>query len=489
MTGTEGLGPYRAKRSFEETPEPSGRGSRPDAEPGARFVIQEHHARRLHWDFRLEREGVLVSWALPRGVPLDPADDHLAVHTEDHPLDYFDFEGEIPAGQYGGGRVTRWDSGIYEAESWEDAKVVIRLSGERVEGRYALFRTGGDGDTRNWMIHRMDPPPPGRIPIPDGLEPMKARPAKLPADDAAWGFEIKWDGVRALARCRMGKVELRSRTGRDITATYPEIGDLALELEGAEAILDGELVAFDSDGRPSFQGLQRRMHVASKDQVRRLRTQMPVTYVIFDLLYHDGELLLELPYAERRARLERLGLDGESWRTPSYHRGDGASLLKLTRERGLEGVVGKRLDSPYRPGKRTREWIKVKNVRSQEVVVGGWLPGRGRREGRVGALLCGYYEGEGSERRLRYAGKVGTGFKERDLALLEERLAPLRREASPFEGRQPERAAIFADPELVVEVEFAEWTAAGTLRHPSFKGLRDDRPPRSVVREREERAP
>ena len=479
-TGGERLGEYRAKRSFDVTPEPSGSGD-PDGEVAGRFVIQEHHARRLHWDFRLERDGVLVSWALPRGVPQDPSENRLAVHTEDHPLDYFDFEGEIPAGQYGGGKVTQWDAGTYEAEKFEEGKVVVRLHGRRVEGRYALFRTGG----KNWMIHRMDPAAAGREALPDAIEPRKATLAKLPRNDEEWGFEIKWDGVRAIALCRTGQVELRSRTLRDITSQYPEIGAIALELEGAEAVLDGELVAFDANGRPSFQRLQRRMHVASAAEVRKRRADVSVTYVVFDLLHLGGESLLEVPYEERRERLAALELDGESWQTPAFHRGDGEAMLALSRRQGLEGIVAKRLASPYRPGRRSRDWLKIKNVRGQEVVIGGWLPGKGRRGGGIGSLLAGYYEGEGEgeERHLRFAGKVGTGFSDRDLRTLEEALTPLRRETSPFEGRQPERAAIFAEPRLVAEVEFAEWTQAGTLRHPSFKGLRDDKAPEAVVRE------
>ena len=419
---------------------------------------------------------MLVSWALPRGVPLDPAENRLAVHTEDHPLDYFDFEGEIPKGEYGGGSVTRWDAGTYETEKWEEGKVVVRLRGERVDGRYSLFRTRG----RNWMIHRMDPPPQGREPLPERIEPMKAATAKLPADDECWGYEIKWDGVRAIALCRTGKVTLQSRSLRDITAQYPEIAAIALELEGREAVLDGELVAYDEEGRPSFQRLQRRMHVASAAEVRKRRADVQVTYVIFDLLHLDGESLLTLTYEERRERLETLGLNGESWQTPSYHRGDGAAMLEASRARGLEGVVAKRLTSPYRPGKRGRDWLKVKNFRGQEVVIGGWLPGKGRREGGIGSLLAGVHDEEG---RLRFAGKVGTGFSEEELRRLGELLRPLRRETSPFEGRQPERAAIFAEPELVAEVDFAEWTTAGTMRHPAYKGLRDDKDPRDVVRE------
>jgi bifunctional non-homologous end joining protein LigD len=481
---------YRERRSFDRTPEPEdttgqvARNQAPQqrrgsATPRSRFVIQEHHARRLHWDFRLERDGALVSWALPRGVPDDPSENRLAVHTEDHPLDYLDFEGEIPKGEYGAGEVTIWDRGTYEAEKFEDAKVVVRLEGERVSGRYALFQTNGN----NWMIHRMDPPEPGREPMPERLEPMKATLSALPSDERGWGFEIKWDGVRAIAYCAPGHVRLESRNLREITAQYPEVRGIAEQLGGRGAILDGELVAFDDEGRPSFQRLQQRMHVASETEVRRRREKTPVAYVAFDLLHLDGRSLVELPYEERRRELEELGLDGESWQTPAYHRGDGAALLAASKERGLEGIIAKRLESPYRPGRRSRDWLKVKNVRSQEVVIGGWLPGKGRREGELGALVVGYHERDGAERRLRYAGKVGTGFGASDLRLLVERLEPLAIEQSPFAGRQPQKDVRFVEPRLVCEVEFSEWTSAGTLRHPSYKGLRDDKPAADVVRE------
>jgi bifunctional non-homologous end joining protein LigD len=476
MAKDDRLKGYRSKRSFEETPEPDA-GER--GGDGNRFVIQEHHARRLHWDFRLERDGVLVSWALPRGVPSDPKENRLAVHTEDHPLDYIDFEGEIPKGQYGAGEVTIWDSGTYETEKFEPEKVVVRLDGERVQGRFALFQTRGD----DWLIHRMDRPDPEREPLPERLEPMKATLAKLPSDDENWGYEIKWDGVRALAYCQPGRVTLISRNLRDITPQYPETGGIARAIGAREALLDGELVAFDAEGRPSFQRLQRRMHVGSESEVRRRMGDTPVTYVAFDLLHLDGRSLLALPYTERRSELEALELDGESWQTPDFHRGDGAGLLAASKERGLEGIIAKRLASTYQPGRRSRDWLKVKNVRSQEVVIGGWLPGKGRREGELGALLVGYYERYGKKRRLRYAGKVGTGFAGPDLKLLRERLEPLGRKDSPFEGRQPQKDSIFVEPQLVCEVDFSEWTNAGTLRHPSYKGLRDDKPARDVVRE------
>ena len=466
---------YRAKRDPKKTPEPAGDPTPKNEGDGNRFVVHEHHARRLHWDLRLEHKGVLLSFALPRGVPQDPAENRLAVHTEDHPIEYLDFHGTIPKGEYGAGEMTIWDSGTYEAEKIEENKIVARFAGERVKGRYSLFQTRGD----DWMIHRMDPADPEREPLPERIEPMKATLAKLPADDEGWGYEIKWDGVRAIAYCEPGHVRLESRNLRDITSQYPEVGRIREAVGGDALILDGELVAFDDDGRPSFQRLQRRMHVASESEVRRRMGETPVTYVIFDLLYADGRALFELPYEERRERLEALDLEGESWQVPAYHRGDGAALQAASKKQGLEGIIAKRLESPYRPGKRGREWLKVKNVREQEVVIGGWLPGKGRREGELGALLVGYYD----DGELKYAGKVGTGFGSRDLSLLKKALAPLASDDSPFAGRQPEKGSQFADPELVAQVEFAEWTNAGTLRHPSYKGLRDDKPATDVIRE------
>jgi bifunctional non-homologous end joining protein LigD len=274
-------------------------------------------------------------------------------------------------------------------------------------------------------------------------------------------------------------VRLESRNLREITSQYPEVGRIREAVGGDSVILDGELVAFDGNGRPSFQRLQRRMHVASESEVRRRMGDTPVVYVIFDLLYADGKALLDRPYEERRERLEALGLEGEAWQTPAYHRGDGAALQEASREQDLEGIIAKRLDSPYRPGKRGREWLKIKNHREQEVVIGGWLPGKGRREGELGALLVGYYD----DGKLKYAGKVGTGFAAPDLRLLRERLKPLERDSSPFEGRQPEKGSLYVEPKLVAEVEFSEWTNAGTMRHPSYKGLRDDKPALDVVRE------
>ena len=300
------LDSYRAKRDFSATPEPSGDGEAAE-ERTARFVVQEHHARSLHWDLRLERDGALASWAVPKGIPPDPRRNHLAVRTEDHPLEYLDFHGEIPAGEYGAGTMKIWDRGTYETHKWRDDEVMITFHGERLHGRYVLFRTDG----KNWMIHRMDPPEdPDREPMPERIEPMLARTGPLPARRRRWAYEIKWDGVRAIGYVEGGRLRLASRNGRDITPRYPELRELGRALAGHEAVLDGEVVAFDADGRPSFQRLQGRMHLTSEHAVRRLAQSEPVAYMIFDLLWLDGHSLMDLPYTERREKLLELGLQG-----------------------------------------------------------------------------------------------------------------------------------------------------------------------------------
>jgi bifunctional non-homologous end joining protein LigD len=467
------LGDYAAKRDFDRTPEPAPGHARPwDGPP--RFVVQEHHARRLHWDLRLERDGVGVSWAVPKGIPLDPRTNHLAVPTEDHPLEYFLFEGEIPAGEYGAGTVRIWDEGTYTCETWTDREVKVVLHGRRVQGRYVLFRTG----ERSWMIHRMDPPAdPAREPMPPfgSIVPMKATPAAEVPDGPDWAFEIKWDGQRVLAFVAGGRVRLQSRTGLDATARFPELRGLGPALGAREAILDGEVVAFDAAGRPSFSALQERAH-------RRPR----IAYMIFDLLWLDGHATMRLPYRERRDLLADLGLSGPHWQVPAHHLGDGPALLAASREQGLEGLVAKRTDSVYEPGRRSPAWLKVKNTRRQEFVVLGWLAGAGGRAGGIGSLLVGYHDGEGGP--LRYAGRVGTGFTEAELRRLERLLGPLARPDPPVAdpaALPPEvrSGAHWVEPSLVCEVSFVEWTHGGVLRAASYKGLRDDKPAEEVVRE------
>ncbi len=473
---------YAGRRDFAATPEPAPLAGPDGAEGRRRFVIHEHSARRLHWDLRLERDGVLVSWALPKGMPEEPGENRFAAHTEDHPIEYLDFHGEIPRGNYGAGTMTIWDRGTYECLKWEPRKVEVLLHGERLEARYALFPIDRDDPPKDWMIHRMDPPAdPDREPMPRRIVPMMARQGKLPEPDDGWGFEIKWDGVRAIAYSSPGELRLESRNLNDITASYPELGRLGRALGSHQAVLDGEIVAFDAKGRPSFGTLQRRMHVASRDQAARLARSTPVTYVIFDLLWIDGHSLMGRPYSERRARLLELGLNGQGWQTPEHVVGHGKELLAASAEQHLEGVMAKRLDSIYQPGQRPGTWLKIKTTGRQEFVVGGWLPGKGRRHDRIGALLLGVHEPDGS---LRYVGRVGTGFSEAELDRLAGLLAPLVRDSSPFTaGVRPPREAVFVEPKLVAEVRFAEWTAQGNVRQPSYLGLREDKPAEQVVRE------
>ncbi|HEX5298324.1 MAG TPA: non-homologous end-joining DNA ligase [Streptosporangiaceae bacterium] len=468
---------YRDKRDPARTPEPvPAETPAAGAEPteGGTFVIQEHHARRLHYDVRLERDGVLVSWAVPKGVPDDPAVNHLAVHTEDHPLEYASFEGQIPRGEYGAGSMTIWDHGRYETLKWAKNEVKIRLHGQRVTGGYTLFQTGG----KQWMMHRE------RQPLPAALRPMLAKlTAVPPPDDDNWALEMKWDGVRALAFVERGQVRLMSRTERDITATYPELAGLGRATDRKQLLLDGEIVVFGPDGWPSFEGLQPRMHVSDPAAARLLAGHNPVTYLVFDLLQLDGRPLLDRPYAERRALLESLELAGSFWQTPPTFPGeDFDAVREVSAGHGMEGVVAKRLDSRYQPGTRGGDWRKIKNHLSQEAVVAGYKPGQGNRAGLVGSLLIGVNDDSG----LVYAGHVGTGFNTGTLHMLSERLEPLRRSSSPFAGPVPQmyaRTAVWVEPRLVIDVDFDRWTKAGRMRAPVYKGLRADKDPADVVRE------
>ena len=467
---------YRDKRDPARTPEPVPAAAPTDpgaGDGGGMFVVQEHHARRLHWDFRLERDGVLVSWALPKGVPDDPAVNHLAVHTEDHPLEYGSFEGTIPRGEYGGGQVTIWDHGSYTALKWAPDEVKVMLRGGRLNGGWVLFQTKGD----QWMIHKE------RQALPLSLTPMLAVSAVEPRDLGRWALEMKWDGVRALAFLEQGRLRLMSRTGRDITMAYPELAGLAAGVGRKQVLLDGEIVVFGGNGWPEFEALQPRIHVRDGGQAALLAAQSPVTYLAFDVLQLDGRSLLDASYAERRALLDGLAISGPFWQAPpSFPGEDFEAVREVSRRQGMEGVLAKRLDSRYLPGQRSDAWRKLKNHHRQEVIVAGWKPGKGNREGQVGSLLIGVRGPSG----LQYAGHVGTGFSVETLKMLGRRLRPLRRDTSPFDGPVPPehaRTAVWVEPELVVDVSFDLWTRAGRMRAPVYKGVRSDIDPADVIRE------
>jgi bifunctional non-homologous end joining protein LigD len=478
------LAVYRAKRDPARTAEPVPAAGQPlPVGNDDTFVVQEHHTprgagERVHWDLRLERDGVLKSWAVPKGPPTEPGANRLAVPTEDHPLEYASFSGTIAAGEYGGGEVSIWDAGRYATEKWDDRHIIVTFDGSRLTGRYALFPL----DDGAWNIRKLDATPPPQVeeltsevsvPLP-----MLATAAALPDDDAAWGYEFKWDGVRAVAAVRRGALTLFSRKGTEITVRYPEVAKLPAALAGHDAVVDGEIVAMDAAGRPDFGALQNRMH-RTGPEVPRMAADKPVTYLVFDLLSWDGEDLLARPYSERRARLDALGIAGHRWVATPWFSGGGPGVLAASEENGLEGVVAKRLASPYRPGLRSPDWRKIKNFRTQAVVVGGWRPGQGRRAGTIGSLLVGVPDDEG---RLVYVGHVGTGFSDQDLRDLQRMLTA--RTTSPFEGALPRdvtRDAKWAEPDLVGEVAYAVWTSDNRLRHPVWRGVRDDLEPDDVV--------
>ena len=330
--------------------------------------------------------------------------------------------------------------------------------------------------------------------MPSRIQPMLAKPGEVPESDTdEWAYEIKWDGIRALGYADRGRWCMLSRRLEDVSSRYPELEPIAEALEGHSAILDGEVVALDKEGRPRFQLIQSRMGLTSPAAIKARVQQQPVDYVIFDLLHLDGHCVRDLPYIERRRLLEGLGLEGPRWRTPRHRHGGGTDLLEAARRQGLEGIVAKRRDSPYRPNKRTGEWIKTRVWRRQEFVIGGYIPGEGRRARRVGSLLVGYYDtrrselGKGKRQRLHFAGGVGSGLKEADLDFLTKELRKRERAKSPFDVGKPTgpkaRLAVWCKPELVCEVSWTEWTNEGTLRQPAFKGMRDDKDPREVVKE------
>jgi bifunctional non-homologous end joining protein LigD len=576
-----GLREYKRKRDFSTTSEPKGGKPKPKTVRGAsRFVIQKHDARRLHYDFRLEMEGVLKSWALPKGLPWKQGEKHLAVEVEDHPVDYAEFEGVIPEGQYGGGTVMLWDRGKYfvygeqPLKSLRDGKLHLVLEGEKAKSEWTLVRIRGrDGEKNQWLIlktaadakpvskrlddqsvktgrtmkqiaqdrdakwesnreekdasaaskfkarirtaikkkenagakdeivgqaHRLPNTKPGNrsdhptitslSDLPSAkarfIDPMKPRLVKDPPIAGDWLYELKFDGIRLIAVKTGKKVSLLSRNKNELAGRFPEIVDAVRNLPARECVIDGEVVALDEEGRSSFQLLQ-----ASEMEGR----ESPVYFYAFDLLQLDGKSLTSLPLEARKSILEQLCADArEPIRYSGNIGGDAKALLNEVKRRGLEGIIGKQRNSIYEQGRRSGAWIKLKCVSEQEFVIGGYTPPQGSRK-HFGAILVGYYK----DKKLVFAGKVGTGFTAKSLSMLHKKFRTQERSDCPFvdlpskqngqwvQGITPSmmRKMHWLNTVFVCEIKFAEWTRDGKLRAPVFLGLREDKKPSDVIRE------
>ena len=462
---------YRRKRDPKKTPEPFGgkkRGKQPI------FVVQRHDARRLHYDFRLERNGALASWAVPKGIPLDPGQRALAVHVEDHPLEYATFHGEIPKGEYGAGTVEIWDNGTYELlEEKRDGGLTVRLHGKRLEGVWTLVPARLDGNEKNWLILRKREDGATAPRERRHYRPMSATLAEdVPRGDG-WLFEVKWDGYRAIADIRQAEATLTSRNDNDLTGRFESVArEIPKAVKTPDCVLDGEVCALNEEGRATFSAMQQG------------KTGTRYVYAVFDVLEVEGESLVDLPLTERRKRLEKL-LDRRNQTvqlSDSFE--DGDALYHAAEEQGFEGIMAKRADSKYEVGRRSRNWLKIKTHGRQEFVIAGYTKGQGRRSGRFGSLILAYWRGN----ELVYAGNVGTGFTDGEIDKLLAKLRPLERKDPPFETvpKMPKirrDAIVWVEPKLVAEVEFVEWTHDGRLRAPSYQGLREDKSTEDVRRE------
>ena len=464
---------YERKRTRGKTPEPFAKGKRGSHAPI--FVVQRHDARRLHYDFRLERDGVLLSWAVPKGVPLEPGTQHLAVHVEDHPLSYATFEGEIPAGNYGAGTVEIWDHGTYElVEEKPNGGLTVDLRGERLQGLWTLVPAKLSGDEKNWLLVKKKEEGGSEPRGPRRYAPMLATlAADVPAGDG-WLYEVKWDGFRAIATIRGGEVDIRSRNDKPFVDRFPTVvRSLERALRTPDCVLDGEIVAVGEDGRATFSAMQQ-----GKEGTTYL-------YVAFDLLEVEGEPVIDLPLAERRKRLADLLDIRQRGVQLSESFEDGPALYHAAQEQRFEGIMAKRADSRYEPGRRSRNWLKIKTQGRQELVVAGYSKGQGSRSDGCGSLVLGVHESGA----LRWAGNVGTGFDDKEIERVLDTLKPLRRETSPFAEvpkmpRVRKNDVVWVEPKLVAEVRFAEWTHDGRLRAPVYQGLREDEEADEVQRER-----
>ncbi|MHB8791756.1 MAG: DNA ligase D [Thermoleophilia bacterium] len=494
------LGEYKRRRRFDVTPEPTGgeESRAPKPTPAPRFVIQKHDASTIHYDLRLEHDGVLKSWAVPKGLATPHVPKKLAVHVEDHPLEYIDFSGEIPAGEYGAGTVEIWDEGTFEplddfSEGLESGKLTFRLSGARVTGEFSLVRMKGKsrgtgkGKADNWLVllHKKGKLNPDLLAegvaaeMPARIQPMQAVLGDRPFSSPDFIYEIKFDGVRALAFLRDdGTASLVSRNQRELTTRFPELADIGAHFLAGELIVDGEIAALDERGISRFQLLQSRINLSGAVNIEQAGRSTPAYYYVFDILYLDGRDLTMLPLERRKEILARIFMPHRHIRPSETISEQGEAFFRAAGENGLEGIMAKRKSSSYQQ-KRSRDWIKLKVISQQEFVIGGYTRPRGPRSG-FGALLIGYYDGA----RLIYAGHVGSGFNEDMLKDLYGRMKQLKRPEPPFD-KEPKtnEPAQWIEPELVAEIKFTEWTRDGNLRHPVFLGLRSDVDAREVVRE------
>lgn len=476
---------YRSMRDAGKTPEPVPTGSPAARSEAPIFVIQEHHATRLHYDTRLERDGVLVSWAVPKAPPLKQGTQRLAVQTEDHPLEYAEFEGAIPKGEYGGGEVTIWDSGTVDIEKWEESKVVFTLHGQPDGGlggmprRYALVKTGDED--KQWLIRLMKkqpkhseaesgdkeaPPQPQDVEFPSPMLATLGKPADIRGK--GWTFEGKWDGYRALAKVDADGVTLRSRNGTDLTGTFPELTELA-DLVPEGTIVDGEVVALNSHSRPDFGLLQKRGRLTKKPEIKQAAKKTPVHYMLFDVLHtvEHGDLTQE-PYSERRQILMDLVSEGQHVQAPGDLGDSLDEAMEVSEELKLEGIICKRTDSSYAAGRRSEDWVKIKHDNHADVIIIGWRQGKGSRKNTFGSLLFALPDDDGN---LSYAGRVGTGFNHTDLKDLRTHLEKLVRKTPPVNDVPDEDAsdATWVAPKLQAEVKHSGLTRDHRLRHPTWR--------------------
>src|SRR5579862_8216955 len=506
---------YQRKRDFTKTPEPGPKVEEHRRAEGLRFCVQKHHASHLHYDFRLEKDGVLLSWAVPKGPSPEPTDKRLAMHVENHPVEYLEFEGTIPQGEYGGGTVMLWDLGTYEEKP--DSKgneIKFILHGRKLGGEFVLVRTGGQ---KQWLLIKkkdefagrpvdddhsvktgrtMDEIAAGKAavwfsdlpadaaefdlsdapeaPMPQSVEPMMATLAEKAFSHPDWLYEVKWDGIRAIAFVTEKGVRLMTRRGNDCTAQYPELQDIGRELDATECVVDGEIVAYDDKGLPNFHLLQQRMNLQRASDIAHAQREVPVGFQLFDLLYVDGRDLRKLPLVQRKALLRRI-VQPKGYVLYSDHvEKDGEAFYRAVVDKGLEGIVAKEKASPYLAGKRTRHWLKLKAIKEMDCVVGGWTEGQGARKA-LGSVCLGLYQPDG---KLCFVCNAGSGFDQRTLTQTLDLLQPIEIPKHPF-ARKPEPPERYhwVEPRYVFRIKYSNFTPEGFVRHPVFMALRSDKAP------------